>query len=43
MIQNIHQSIMGTIEFELKASGQRGFQEFIFYPKNDESPIYQIQ
>jgi len=31
-IKNIKKGFLGTINFELKAKGHRGFQNFIFYP-----------
>ena len=42
-IKNIKTSVMGTIEFDLKAKGQRGFQSFIVYPINAETKIVKIQ
>jgi len=42
-IKNIKNSIMGTVEFDLKAKGQRGFQNFICYPINGDSKAVKIQ
>lgn len=42
-IKNIKTSIMGTIQFDLKAKGQRGFQNFICYPLNGDSKTVKVQ
>lgn len=42
-IKDIKTSIMGTIEFNLKCSGHRGFQEFLFYPADTRSNKIKIQ
>lgn len=42
-IQNIKKSILGTIEFDLKAKGHRGFQNFICYPMQTQSSKVLIQ
>jgi hypothetical protein len=42
-IKDIKTSIMGTIEFNLKCSGHRGFQEFLFYPAETRSNKIKIQ
>ena len=31
-IKNIKKGFLGTINFDLKAKGHRGFQNFVFYP-----------
>lgn len=31
-IKNIKKCFLGTLEFDLQATGQRGFQNFVFYP-----------
>ena len=42
-IQNIGNCRLGTIEVEIKAKGQRGFQEFVFYPADKNSNRFVIQ
>lgn len=43
-IQNYKTGIMGTIEFDLKCEGHRGFQNFLFYPKgNQDGVMFTIQ
>jgi len=42
-IKNIKTSIMGTIQFDLKAKGHRGFQNFICYPMQEEADDVKIQ
>lgn len=42
-IKNIKTSIMGTIKFDLKCKGHRGFQDFICYPINKDNELITIQ
>jgi len=44
-IQNITNNILGTVSFELKAKGHRGFQSFTVYPigKNEKVEKVAIQ
>ncbi len=43
IITNIKKSIMGTIQFDLKAKGHRGEQNFICYPISGEDKTVKIQ
>jgi hypothetical protein len=43
MIKNIRKSIMGTIRFDLKAKGHRGFQNFITYPMSEGSATDKVK
>lgn len=40
-----HQGInsVGTVSFDLKAPGHRGYQDFIVYPINEQTKIIHIQ
>lgn len=42
-IKNIETSAMGTVKFDMKAKGHRGFQNFICYPINKSSKYIKIQ
>ena len=42
-IKNIKKSIMGTIQFDLKAKGHRGFQDFVCYPMQEASEKVKVQ
>jgi len=43
IITNIKKSIMGTIQFDLKAKGHRGEQNFVCYPISKEDKTVKIQ
>lgn len=43
MIQNIKKGLLGTIGFDLQASGHRGFQNFCFYPQDLRSNKFTVQ
>lgn len=42
-IKNIKTSIMGTIQFDLKAKGHRGFQDFICYPISEADDTQNVK
>lgn len=42
-IKNIKKGFLGTIEFDLKADGHRGFQNFSFYPQDKLSKLFTVQ
>lgn len=42
-IKNIKKGFLGTLDFDLQATGQRGFQNFVFYPQDVRSNKFTVQ